>query len=71
MIEKETIFWDDSEPLSDWIENMMIPGTHGDSYALQGWKLFSCGQCHKLVLSSEAVNIFFVSPIAQFLNVSI
>ena len=43
MIEKEMIFWDDSEPLSDWIENMMIPGTHGDSYALQGRKLFSCG----------------------------
>ena len=35
MIEKQILFWDDSEPLSDWIESMMIPGTHGDSYALQ------------------------------------
>ena len=35
MIEKQILFWDDSEPLSDWIESMMIPGTHGDSYSLQ------------------------------------
>ena len=38
MIEKEIIFWDDSEgsePLSDWIERMMSPTIHGDSYALQ------------------------------------
>ena len=35
MIETQTLFWDDTEPLSDWIENMMVPSTHGDSYVLQ------------------------------------
>ena len=35
MVEKKTIFWDDSEHLSDWIEKMMLPGTHGDSFSLQ------------------------------------
>ena len=35
MIENGTIFWDDSQPLSDWIESMMKPTTYGDSYALQ------------------------------------
>ena len=35
MIENGTIFWDDSQPLSDWIEAMMVPQTYGDSYVLQ------------------------------------
>ena len=35
MIENGIIFWDDSQPLSDWIEAMMLPGNFGDSYALQ------------------------------------
>ena len=35
MIEKNILYWNDSKPLSDWIESMMIPGTFGDAYSLQ------------------------------------
>ena len=35
MIEKDIIFWDESEFISDWIETMKLEGTFGDHYSLQ------------------------------------